>query len=754
MDTCKRPDNEVNYDNDHIHAVNNATSSNDAMPPLVQQIKENSLSILSSYLEGLFASCDDLFFDLSSRAANNNEQNLYFESMRELRIKKNGVITKCRQHIEQCFLDCTQPTQNTNSIDNNPTTLEDGLSLVQDDEIEQNVAINSMVSKARLNNQGTLYQLTTRLDYLIQGNTITPNNNPIDPQQICQSFTRACELLEINIKAKIILYKQFDRLAISRLAGLYVNTNDLLINAGIIPNIAQAMKNPHQTPSTAHSARHDENIPQETIVQTPVTLDELSHLLASIRTLGISSIPNYQAYSANPGPVMSGEELLATISLLQQQLPARSENHQTDVDIRQLIESVLSASNPTAPQAVKETDDDVINLVAMFFDFVLDDRNLPVSMQALISRLQIPILKIALKDKSFFNNSNHPARKLVNRLAETSIGLDDSGDLSKDKTYQRVVRIVQDITESTTEDNALFSRKLKELEKFIALNQHRSSLIEKRISQAAEGKAKTEGAKRATQILLMEKLKSALLPATISSFLIDQWQQLLIITHLKHGEDSPEWLDAVQLIQDLTWACHPQEDEKSKQRLDKIKDHLMTRINTGLNLVINTDEERSDISQRIENIINNAQQGNAEHVAKQPLTPVQAAALGHPPGAGTKSWVDMSAVERQQTRYKKLTYEYIKKAEELPLNTWLSYEDNKDGRTLRCKLSSKIEASDSYIFVNRFGFKVLEKSRKDFAYDMQKNRAEPLTSEPLFERAMSRITGNLKQANSQPGKPA
>ena len=66
----------------------------------------------------------------------------------------------------------------------------------------------------------------------------------------------------------------------------------------------------------------------------------------------------------------------------------------------------------------------------------------------------------------------------------------------------------------------------------------------------------------------------------------------------------------------------------------------------------------------------------------------------------------------------------------------------------RDTLGSKIEINDRYVFVNRFGFKVIEKSRKDFAYDIQKNKAVPLEATPLFDRAFNSITGNLRSLNS------
>ena len=105
----------------------------------------------------------------------------------------------------------------------------------------------------------------------------------------------------------------------------------------------------------------------------------------------------------------------------------------------------------------------------------------------------------------------------------------------------------------------------------------------------------------------------------------------------------------------------------------------------------------------------------------------------------------MTALERQQARYKALTYEFIKKADALPVGAWLSYEDSRRGKILRCKLSTKIEISDTFVFVNRFGFKVMEKSRKDFAYDLQQRRAIPLENNMLFDRAMENIVGNLRQ---------
>jgi hypothetical protein len=67
----------------------------------------------------------------------------------------------------------------------------------------------------------------------------------------------------------------------------------------------------------------------------------------------------------------------------------------------------------------------VINLIAMVFECILEDRNVPDSLKALIARLQIPMLKVAVLDKSFFSRTSHPARRLLNEIAEAAMGWGD-----------------------------------------------------------------------------------------------------------------------------------------------------------------------------------------------------------------------------------------------------------------------------------------------------------------------------------------
>ena len=84
-------------------------------------------------------------------------------------------------------------------------------------------------------------------------------------------------------------------------------------------------------------------------------------------------------------------------------------------------------------------------------------------------------------------------------------------------------------------------------------------------------------------------------------------------------------------------------------------------------------------------------------------------------------------------------------ADVMEVGTWLEYDDLRRGTTRRCKLSAKLLATETFIFVNRLGAKVFEKPRKAFAYDLQKGYARTLDATPFFDRTLERITSNLRQ---------
>lgn len=727
--------------------------SDTKLPTPLRQVKENSLHLLCMQLNEMFTSCDDLFFDLSGRASSNSEQNLYFESMREIRLKKSGLMAGFQREYERSFHELAGPA--TPKSANSPSFSGSTLSLVENDQLEQKVAISGMITKCRANLQEELYHLNCRFDFLVPGKQIDEQSNPLDPQQICTAFAKAAEILDLNIKARIILYKQFDRFVISRLGKVYNQANDWLVNAGVLPKIRSTVRKAadegiYDTAGSAGTAASGAEAASQM-----VGLNELRSLLSELRAVGIS-VPSVVAIipGYNPGaPTISRNELMG--GLLQAQIhPQQLDASVSELDIRSAIRQILiKAGHQGQPKSVPPVEEDIINLVAMFFDFVLDDPNVPVQIQALLSRLQIPVLKIALHDRRFFNDNKHPARLLINEIAGASIGWSNLQQHAQDQLYEKIAAVIQHIHDNFTDDVTIFSEQYEMLKAYLEQENRKTSLVEKRASEAAVGQATTNHVRALVRTLLEERCAGRSIPLDVHRFLFEQWQNVLFLLYLKEGERSASWLDGCQIVDDLIWTVTPHKDEKSQQRLLQMIEPLFTRISQKLQLTAVSITELEASLETLRSVHQRIRDGlhtELQYIKAEPPVvinndePVIAtgAVSEVPPN---KPWESMTAIERQQVQNQRLQFEFIQKAEKLPIGTWIEFThlDGEPG-PLRFKLTAKIDLTDSFVFVNRFGTKIVEKSRKAFAADLQQNIAAVLERGSAFDRAISRIANNLR----------
>jgi len=749
---------------EHINLVGKQSRAPFHPPKLLEHLQNLTLENGLRLLEQMFSATDDLFYDLSKRATSNNEQNLYFESMREIRIKKRGVASAFAHEVTSKFSELLSERKFQHSSDEE----EDGstLSIVEGDELEVELALNNMTSRTRDLYKQELYELTMRLDHMLLQMRVDEENNPLDPQQLSASFINACEnQLGISIKARLILFKLFEKHVLKQLGHIYSDTNQLLLDAGILPKVPRQLHKSRTAtkPGEAIGETEEQAISTQSYaaagaggqsVSFQLDLNTLSTLMASARAnTGNASADNsvrltgpytYYLYSSNPGPIMASPQLASLLTKSQPLVDRQLSTIQPRNIITDVVNQLLAKRDPEVPQALEQPDEDIINLIAMFFENVLADENLPIAVQSLICRLQIPILKVALHDRSFLTDMEHPARKLINLITQAGLSFDESKPLERDPLYRKIADGVQTINRQYKADTAVFVEFLRELDEVMSKEQRKSALVERRTTQAEEGKSKIRLARNTAQTALYNKLKQAQLPEVVSNFLTNTWLQVLVITHLKNGYDSDEWVEAESLVSDIAWLCQPHTDPKSLARKHRLLPEVLQRIDNGLEAAIDNPETRSAKVTAIEEILVAIDSPETTHIDYVELSEEQKDALGKA-APEQKPWEEMTALERQQSRYEELSNHYYLEAKDLPEGVWLEYFDEENAKKLRCKLSAKIDA-DSYIFVNRFGFKVLEKSRRQLAYDMQFKKARIIDSRPMFERLMEKVVSHLHQA--------
>jgi hypothetical protein len=727
---------------------------------IIAQLEKQCSQTLLTLLDDMFASCDDLFFDMASRATTNAEQNLYFESMREIRVKARAARTDYKRILITGFqLNEHQKNKAENSaFSNTLASNETKIELVDKEDVEQDVAITNMSTRARAVSKQALFELHARLQNLYDIEEVNKNNNPLDPGALSELFANVIQNMGLDIKARIILLKQYERYIINRLPELYKNTCKLLEDKGIRFN-EQRKINKKRSRSNQHApltqAFNEEDLPlladnmEASYRYGASPFDELSQLLSNLRSLPVQQQANQPSlFSSGNGPALQNNEL---INLLNHHISAdavgnmsANQDANTIVDLRAYIGQLLARGMPKGQtHAVQQVDEDVINLVAMFFDFVLDDENIPDNIKAVVSRLQMPILKIALKDKRFFSDTEHAARNFINEIARVSIGIDEN-DPQADALLTQIEQWVHEIQTATDDVEATFTESLNALKEYHQKNEKRADLVQKRTSEAAEGQAKRQVATLRSQQAIQDAMDGKSLAALVSEFIVKQWQQVLYVTFVKDGEESQSWLSHLQTMQDLIWCSQQHHDEKSQQRYKRIVESLFSRLAKALEKTTLNNAQISEQTDQLKTLI--------EKIANPKTDPTDIVIETFQANSDEalqslqqqKSWREMTALERQKVQFQALTYDFIEQADAIQLGTWLEFKTSGNGAIMRCKLAAKLTSSDSYVFVNRLGFKAIEKPRKEFAFDLQRKRARLLRAGPLFDRSLHKVVSSLK----------
>ena len=698
------------------------------LPVILLQVRDKAAQQLRHGLQELFDNADDTLFEMADRARNDVEQNIFFEAMRDLRLKRKNIERGFLEQFFEAFVGLTQYDPVHNTL---PRPLMYEESAPRTDDMERNVAVETMVGRVLKRDGFALDQLTARLGALL-GSTLDDQHNPLGPALLCEYFLQAGRNLGVEIKVKLILLKLFERYVLADTEQLYAEANQLLSATGVLPELkpAPARRAIDRAAAAINREESDDPAPADEGVQE--VFAALQELLLHVR----GSVAPTLETSAAAQPITT-RDLLRLLSHLQQYVPALAA--QDDFDLRNQLEQLLTRVSVKSGKSriVGGTDEDVINLIAMVFDCILDDRNVPDALKALIGRLQIPMLKVAVLDKSFFSRSTHPARRLLNEIAEAAMGWSDCDGAERDNLYVRIEQVVQRLLSEFVDDPAIFSELLADFLAFTQEERRRTELLEQRLRDAEEGRAKAELAQRRVAQALQQALLGKVLPATVVRFVQQAWSKVLLLTCLKHGDQSAEWHADVQTMEQLVWSVQRHDEGESSLRLLALVPGLLKSLRDGLSSTafdpFATSEFFSELEALHVRVLERSD--DADH-SVTPLIEVTPEVLQH------------SADQAAATPAPRLAQDAagLSQVEQLRVGNWVVF-DADDEQTLRCKLAAIIEETGKYVFVDRTGTKVLEHSRTDLALAFSRGAARALDDTLLFDRALESVLGDLRRLN-------
>lgn len=698
------------------------------LPVILLQVRDKAAQQLRHGLQELFDNADDTLFEMADRARNDVEQNIFFEAMRDLRLKRKNIERGFLEQFFEAFVGLTQydPTHNTL-----PHALIYDELAPRSDDMERSVAVETMVGRVLKRDGFALDQLTARLNALL-GNTLDDQHNPLGPARLCEFFLQAGRNLGVEIKVKLILLKLFERYVLADTEQLYAEANQLLLATGVLPELkaAPARRAIDRAIANVHSEERDDTLPVDEGVQE--VFAALQQLLAQVRG---SVAPTLEpSVAAQP---ISSRDLLRLLSHLQQYVPALAA--QDDFDLRNQLEQLLTRVSVRSGKSriVGDADEDVINLIAMVFDCILEDRNVPDSLKALIARLQIPMLKVAVLDKSFFSRSTHPARRLLNEIAAAAMGWGDCDGEARDSLYLRIEQVVQRLLNDFVDDPAIFSELLADFLAFTSDERRRSELLEQRLRDAEEGRAKTELARRRVERALNQALLGKTLPPTVVTFVQDAWSKVLLLTCLKHGDQSAEWQADVQTMEQLIWSVQRHDDAESSLRLLALVPGLLKALRDGLSSSAFDPFATSEFFSELEALHVRVLERSEQAEQALPMVEVSQQIILQTADEGSAALTSV-----------RLPHDAVglRQVEQLRLGNWVAFQED-DENSLRCKLAAIIEVTGKYVFVDRTGMKVLERSRIALALEFERGAVRTLDDTLLFDRALESVLGNLRRLN-------
>ncbi len=536
-----------------------------------------------------------------------------------------------------------------------------GFTLVDDDAIELEIALGRLVRKTTDElDAEQLAGIGARLGELAVGKPLEGAANPLGPETALEALKRACDAVSQAAPVRMALVNSLQPHVALSLRKLYAQLNDMLIAEGVLPRIRRQVQRPAGGPAGARGAApaggaaaqaggaigsaggtaapaggpRSAGLPPGMTISQAMSLRDLmpgatgspvdvraivGALLdgpAGSRRYGARMLANpegslYERAMTTPAPA----DLLAQLSQLQTAAVAETGG---PGDLATVVAQLASTREHPLEQLTGE-------LVAVVFDFVLHDRDLPEAVKAELARLQIVAFKAAVLDRTFFAKRAHPLRELLTAIAEGAT--DPEIDAGPEGRFVAGLRtIVAEVVTTFAEDLAVFVAARERLAALVAgLRAEAAPEVEALATGLAEQERGAE--LRARALTEVAKRIAGGAPVFVQRFLTDTWTHVLADAGQNDRSGDAGWDAGLALVDDLVWSAAPKQ-ASDVPRLTALLPKLVPALNRGMKAVdMPADGQRAFLDELMQTHTALLQAARA----KRPLPPPPAAPPPPPP---------------------------------------------------------------------------------------------------------------------------
>ncbi|AOS03638.1 DUF1631 domain-containing protein [Xanthomonas oryzae] len=754
---------------------------------LLEQAHDVFVPALAQVFAAAVAHFDDVLFDRAESAG--TSQLLFLDGMRELRRKCEEVASQFRQQLEDGWQALVLGTPLSADVVLAGDMGTGPLSLVPEHVLESRLAVRNLATVLLRDFKPVLARVDRRLGWIAGGLELMADTNPIGPEHLGVAIHRAFATCDLAPEVRLLLIKLCERDLAEPIGRLYVRLDETLAKAGVVPEMSQAKRAPPRgdTPEERAQAQAqgsaemggDEQGDQYAPAWSNRFLDRWAHsrgrmqaatqrghaddgsaggmdgetdhqggsqgmLLEALQEL-LQQTRSVRDTAASAATVAVGQqrplsqrEMMSVLSLLQATPSATLQAAIGDDDEslaqrlkNEVLSSVTRLGVDPATAKLDPMDEDAIDLVGMLFDVMLDERDLENRSREMIGRLVVPFVKVALLDRKMFVQKTHPARRLLNALAEACEG--NNGDSAAERVLMgKVEEIVDRLVAEFNENLAIFLTLEEEFRDFLSQHRRRVEIAERRATETQRGQEKLELARsRALSELKQRVPEDAGLPNAVEDFLRQPWLHHMTMAILRDGDEGPGTIEALAVADGVL-------EELAEARRHIVGKPWLQVWQPALHRVFASVGLHGDTVMVAITALHDTLQAIAEARPELEKALPELPQVNLPPPAAESVSVVLGAEAVAQS----IDSADAERFRAMDIGTWLDFVD-KDGKVQAGKLSWVSPISQRLLFVNRRGVRFCVASPEELAVMMRLGRLREHIHDGAFDSAMQGVIDRL-----------
>ncbi|MCC4602784.1 DUF1631 domain-containing protein [Xanthomonas campestris] len=758
---------------------------------LLEQAHDAFVPPLVQVFAAAVAHFDDVLFDRAESAG--ASQLLFLDGMRELRRKREDVATQFRQQLEDGWQALLLGTPLSAEVVLAGDMGTGPLSLVPEHVLESRLAVRNLATVLLRDFKQVLARVDRRLGWIAGGLELVADTNPFGPEHLGVAIHEAFATCDLAPEVRLVLIKLCERDLAEPIGKLYARLDETLAKAGVMPEISQPKRPPPrmqprgETPEEraqaeaqgnaemggdehgdqyapawanrfldrwAHSRGRMQAAAQRGHAEGAsgggmdgdadhpagsqgMLLDALHELLQQTRSVRDSAASAASVAVGQQRP-LSQREMMSVLSLLQAtpsatlQAAIGDDNESLAQRLKnEVLNSATRLGVDPATAKLDPMDEDAIDLVGMLFDVMLDERDLESRSREMIGRLVVPFVKVALLDRKMFVQKTHPARRLLNSLAEACEG--NNGDSAAERVLMgKVEEIVDRLVAEFNENLAIFLTLEEEFRDFLTQHRRRVEIAERRATETQRGQEKLELARsRALSELEQRVPEGAGLPKAVDDFLRQPWLHHLTMAILRDGDEGPGTVEALALADGVL-------EELAEARRHIIGKPWLQVWQPALHRVFASVGLHGDAVVVAITALHDTLQAIAEARPELEKALPELPQVNLPPPAAESVSVVLGAEAVAQS----IDSADAERFRAMDIGTWLDFVD-KDGKVQSGKLSWVSPISQRLLFVNRRGVRFCVASPEELAVMVRLGRLREHINDGAFDSAMQGVIDRL-----------